>query len=368
VSRVVAMKCYGYDWLERLGLSEDEAADRLALHGCDWALLQNAIDPLPGSAVEQLAPAGHDEGRFRAALRERGMRVFETTSVFFQPEEHRRHPDLRPVADDGSVMEPYDWYVGLCPSSPDYLAERVELMERVVERHRPDGVFISFIRFPGFWELWLPGTQRRDVREYCFCERCLSRFQEETGVSLRSGGDAVDRLQGELRPQWTDWKCSLIAGVVAELGAAARRVDADIEVLLNGIALGADDLGGAAVELLGQDLGRMSARGEHVELMFYHQILARRPGPWIRELTAQLRPQVHGNLLACLQTKAAYLEPPYDPAERAPEIPIEECREALQATAESPADGVCIFHWADLVEDDEHGGRMGAAVREFKGT
>jgi hypothetical protein len=358
---VVALKCYGYEWRDRFGLSEDEAADRLESHGCDWALLQNAIDPLPGSAVEQVAPRELDEDRFRAVLRDRGMRVFESTSVFFQPEEHRRRPDLRPVADDGTVMQPYDWYVGLCPSSPEYLAERVKLMERVVERYRPDGVFISFIRFPGFWELWLPGTQRREVREYCFCERCLSRFQEESGMSLGTGEDAVERLQGELRAQWTDWKCDLIAGVVAELGKAAG-----VEVLLNGIALGSNDLGGAAVELLGQDLARMSARGEHVELMFYHQILARRPGPWIRDLTEELRPRVQGNLLACLQTKAAYLEPPYDPAARAPEIPLEEFHEGLTAAAEGPADGVCVYHWADLVEDDQHGGRMGAALRELK--
>jgi hypothetical protein len=363
VSATVAIKCYGYDWLERFGLGEDEAADRLAAHGCDWALVQNALDPLPASAVDQGVPPGHDEGRFRAALRDRGMRVFETTSVFFQPEEHRRRPDLRPVADDGTVMEPYDWYVGLCPSSPEYLSERVELMEQVVHRYQPDGVFISFIRFPGFWELWLPGTRREEVREYCFCERCRARFQKDTGIGLSS--DAVARLQGELRSRWTDWKCSLIANVVKELGDAARRLDPNIEVLLNGIALGAGDLGGAGVELLGQDLARMSARGEHVELMLYHQILAREPGPWIERLTRELRPRVQGLLLAGLQTKAAYLGPPHDPALRAPDIPFEEYLSALRAAIAPPSDGVSLYHWADLLEDDERGGRMGAALLEL---
>jgi hypothetical protein len=368
LNRIVAIKCYGFDWHDRFGLSESVAADRLSSYAADWALLQNAIDPLPTSDVEQRIPKDVDERRLREALRERGIRTFETTAVYFQPDAYRRHPGLRPIAADGSVMQPFDWYVGLCPSSDEYLSERAALIEEVAAKLEPDGIFLSFIRFPGFWESWTPGASRASISEYCFCPRCLERFQRETSVELpATRRDAVALLQGELRPLWTAWKCELIAGATIALASAARRGNPGTEVLINGVALGRHDLSDAGRELLGQDLGRLSREAEHTELMLYHQILARRPRPWIRETVDELRPQVSGTLLACLQTSPAYLTGPHAALARKRSIPFAEFTEALQAVAESGADGVGIYHWTDLLEDDKvHDGRMGRALRAFR--
>ena len=155
----------------------------MARHGIDWALVQNLIDPLPGTAVTQIAPPStYGDRRFRDALRERGIRTFEATSVFFRPLAYESQPDLQPLNASGARMERFGWYVGLCPSSPAYLGERAAVMEEVASSFQPDGVFLSFIRYPAFWELWMPETSRSQIEEYCFCERCLERFQSETGI------------------------------------------------------------------------------------------------------------------------------------------------------------------------------------------
>ena len=65
LNRIVTIKCYGFDWHDRFGLSESEAAARLATYATDWALLQNSIDPLPSSDVEQKVPKRVDERRLR---------------------------------------------------------------------------------------------------------------------------------------------------------------------------------------------------------------------------------------------------------------------------------------------------------------
>jgi hypothetical protein len=363
--RLVAIKCYGFDWQDRFGLSEPEAAGRLAAHGADWALLQNTLDPLPGSDVEQHVPAAVDERRLRSLLRERGIKVFETTSVFFQPGLLSRRPDLRPVAADGRRMEPFGWYVGLCPSDERYLAQRVELMERVVAELEPDGVFLSFIRFPGFWEAWTPKVRREQIAEYCFCERCLARFRRDTGIELPPRG-APALLQGELRGAWTEWKCALIAAAARALGRAARRTRPGIEVLINGVPLRRGDLGGAAEEVLGQDLGRLSVDAEHTEVMAYHQILAREPVNWIEELVADVRPRVKGTLLACLQLAPAYTTGVHAGAGRRADMTRNEILRALDAVAASGCDGVGIYHWSDLLADDRSGGRLGRALRAFR--
>lgn len=368
MDRIVAMKCYGFDWLLRFGLTEEQAADRLLAHGVDWALLQNMRDPLPSSDVEQQPPRGHDEVRFRALLRERGIRVYESTAVYFQPAHFDARPELRPVGADGRTMERVGWYVGLCPSDRAYLAERAALMREVVSALEPDGVFLSFLRFPGFWEAWTAGTRRADVPEYCFCDRCLARFQEETGHSLPAGGApaAAPLLQSELRAAWTDWKCGVIAEAARTLRAAARETRPGVEALLNGIPFGPHDLGDVTREVLGQDIELITEDVEDAELMVYHQILAESPGDWIPRLIRDVRPRAHGRLFGCIQTAAAYADGVRLGSRRRPDLPVEDVEEALGALAASSADGVIVYHWSDVLADDAHGGRIARALRAYK--
>lgn len=369
MNRIVAMKSYGFDWANRFGLSAAEAAATFVRQGVDWVLLQNLRDPLPGSAVDQAPPGpGYDDRRLRDALRARGLRTYESTAVFFQPASLAAHPDLRPIDAEGRPFEQVGWYAGLCPSSSSYLAARSALMEEVVATFEPDGIFLSFIRFPGFWEMWMPETPRSAIREYCFCDRCLARFQQETGIVLPEGSAAVRArvLQGELRTEWTAWKCGLIAGVVAALREAAERQRPGIEVMVNGVALGRGDYGNAVMEVLGQGLEALSGSADQVELMFYHQILRRDPVPWISAMTAEARRRTPRAILACLQGKADYLDPLYAAGRRRPTIPVAELEAALGAVAASAADGVMFYHWRDFLEDEAGGGRMTAALRAFK--
>jgi len=360
VHRVVGVKSYGYDWANVHGLSMADAADRLVRHGVDWVLVQNDLDPLPGSAVDQRPPAhGYDDRSFRAHLRERGRMVYESTAVFFAPDAFDADPALRPVGSDGRVFTPVGWYVGICPSDPAYLARKAERIARVVERFDPAGVFISFIRFPGFWELWMPETPREDIVEYCFCPRCLALFEAETGLELPPG-DTVRRaavLTRELRAEWTAWKCSLVARAVRGLREAATAVKPGVQILLNGFGLGGDDFGNAVEEVLGQRFADLNPVVDHYELMFYFQIQRRDPARWIPARVAEARAQTDRTVLACLQGGPEYLEPMYDAGRRSRVITDSEWESALRATARSGADGALVYSWRDLLADEARGGR-----------
>jgi hypothetical protein len=370
VRDIVAVKNYGFEWYLRYGLSEADAAAAMVRHGIDWVAVQNLRDPLPTSAVIQERPGPpYEDRRFREALKQQGLRVFEATAVFFRPEAYEARPDLRPVDATGRVMERFGWYVGLCPTNPAYLAERAAVMEEVVSTLEPDGVFLSFIRFPGFWELWMPETRREDIVEYCFCERCLRLFSESSGQDL-GGGSTAERsaiLRGELRDEWTAWKCGVIRDVIGTLGGAARRARPGVEVLINGVALGRGDYGNAVSEVLGQSVESIGSVADHIELMFYHQIMRRDPVAWITRLTREVRPRTGMTMLACLQGKPDYLDDLYAPGARHPTIPFEEYAAALRAVADSPADGVMVYHWVDFLHDELEGeGRMVEALRSFK--
>ena len=106
---------------------------------------------------------------------------------------------------------------------------------------------------------------------------------------------------------------------------------------------------------------------DHVELMFYHQIMRRDPVAWISQLTREVRPRTDMTMLACLQGKPDYLGELYAAGRRDPTIPFEEYVAALRAVAESPADGVMVYHWVDFLENELTGdGRMVEALQAFK--
>ncbi|MFN8518659.1 MAG: hypothetical protein U0667_04535 [Chloroflexota bacterium] len=369
MNHIVAMKNYGFAWHTVFGLSEVDAASRMADQGIDWVVVQNLIDPVPTSAVDQAPPpATYSDLRFRDALRRQGIRVFEASAVFFRPDALDADPSLRPIGVDGRPMERLGWYVGLCPTSPTYLASRMEVAERVASELQPDGLFLVFIRFPGFWEDWMPETTRADIAEHCCCDRCLERFQRDTGLWLPEGSvqERAAVLTHELRDAWTGWKCDVIAGVVRDLRTAARRGQPDAEVWLNGAGFGRSDYGDAVEQVLGQDLDKLGRVADDLELMFYHQIQRREPAPWIASLVAEARPRFPGKLLACLQTKPDYLDGIYAWARRRPEIPLGEHLDALRAVARSQADGVMVYLWSDYLEDEARGGGLTEALRRFK--
>lgn len=366
---VVAVKCYGFEWMTDLGLDESSAAATMASHGADWALVQNVIDPLPTSGVAQRIPDHYDESRFRDEIRSHGIKVFESTAVFFQPHEVERDETLRPVADDGSPMTMFDWYLGVSPHSQAYLDRRVALMEEVVSTHQPDGVFLSFIRFPGFWEALTVDVPRQDVRDYGFSAGSLARFQADTGIELPDAPTAVQAriVLGDLRSRWTAWKCGVVRDSVQQLVDAANRVRPGTECLINGLPFPRNERGNLSEEIFGQDLGGISTVAEHIEAMVYHQILKQDPERWIPQVVADLRPRVQGTLLPCIQTTPAYGEAPHAEAGRRPELPPEEVVTAIRAIAGTPADGVSVYHWTDVAAEERTGeGLIANALRAYK--
>ena len=368
MSPIVGVKAYGWQWADEHGLSMAQAAQRMASHGVDWALVQNLIDPLPGSAVAQLPPGGrYDDTVWVDELRTHGIRTYQSTAVTFSPDDFAAHADLRPVSATGEVFTPFTWYYGICPSSPTYLERKAERFAEAVSRTQPDGVFLSFLRFPAFWELWLPGTPRSAIDEYCFCDRCTGLFEEGTGVQLPNGVVArAAVLTHELRDAWTGFKCDLVARTAGRLRQAAHEAKPGVDVILNSFGLGNSDFGNAVEEVLGQRFSDLDPVIDHYELMFYFQIQKRDPVSWIPARVAEARRTTSRTVLACLQGGAEYLEDVYRDGGRRREITDQDWREALAAVATSGADGVMIYSWRDLLADEAQGGRRVADLLAYK--
>lgn len=371
---VVGVKAYGWEWANDLGMSMADAAQTMRSQGINTVLAQNLIDPLPTSAVDQAPPlTGYDDYQWTQTLRENDLTVYQTTAFFFDPAEYAAHPELRGIDQWGREAEQFGWYRGINPTDPDYLERKIDKVCRAVETTKPDGLFLSFFRFPGFWELWLPdapgfeGTKRRDIAEFGFDPRSLRAFADATGIEVgaKERGLAAQEILANHHAAWVAWKTGWLVEVAAQVKEAVESVHPGTTLMLNGFGLGEQDFGAASREVLGQDLTQLSEVIDVIELMFYFQIQKRDPLTWIPERIREARQMSGLPILADLQAGAEYLDAIYDPGRRQREITAEDWLRALQGVDLSGADGVLIYSWRDLLRDQAAGGERVRRLQQY---
>jgi hypothetical protein len=372
------MKVYDYQWAASFGMDAATAADELARDGIETVLVRNQIDPLPTSGVDQEAyltsgapiSVATDRG-WSDALRAAGLRVYQTTALFFDPELLQSFPDARPVDANGNQDAGFDWYLGVCPTHEDYLEVKIDRLQRVAAVLEPDGLFLSFTRYPGFWENWVPDYIFSNADRFCFCTRCRAMFCDYLGLELPRG-DAETQARDILEEHgaaWTAWRSRRIVTVVDRVAAAVRAVRPDLEIMLNTLAFPASDFDGldARREIGSQDLAALRETVDRFELMTYLQIL-RRPASWLAIVVADARRALPDRPLYCtLQVAPLYTDGVHAGRGRAAEITAEVLDRSARSALAAGADGLVFYHWTDFLVDEAAGGRKRAVLRGLAG-
>jgi hypothetical protein len=378
-----AMKVYDLQWFTTFGMSYDEAAAALAADGIDTVLTQNQIDPLPSSGVDQrdyLARfddrlARYDDGAWITALRTHGLRVIQTSAVFFDPPSLERFPDARPIDADGRAQVPIDWYAGICPTHEGHLAEKVAKLRRVVAELQPSALFLQFLRYPGFWEnwTWSPDYVFSNSDRFCFCNRCRSDCANDLGITLPAGDIASQAatILSHHAEAWTDWRCRRISDVVARIRSTVVEEQPHVSIMLNTLPFPASDFDGRNVrrEFAAQDLSLLAPHVERFELMTYLQIL-NRPISWIRPAVADAKQSlpVGHEVVSTLQVDALYTDGVHRERCRAPVVTAAEIEAAAFEALDAGADGLVFYHWTDFLHDEAQGGSKRAALRRITGA
>jgi hypothetical protein len=376
-----AMKVYDLQWFTTFGMDVDQAADALAEDGIDVVLTQNHIDPLPTSGVDQHEYLtryrdrirGYDDRAWVDALKRHGLTVLETSAVLFDPPALSRFPDARPVDANGEPHAGFDWYVGVCPTHEGYLDERVARLARVVEELSPDGLFLQFIRYPGFWEnwTWSPDYQFSDSDRYCFCDRCRSRFSDALHISLPQGDPASQArfILTHHGTEWTNWRCGVIADIVRRVREIGTANSDGTQLMLNTLPFPSTDFGNQDVrrEIAAQDLRLLFPYTDRFELMTYLQIL-NRPVSWLRTAIEDARAELDnsGSAVVCtLQGDALYTEGIHGSRMRPPTVTADEIFAEATAAIDAGASGLVFYHWTDFLVDEAAGGRKREALRSI---
>lgn len=278
---------------------------------------------------------------YRRLAKEYSVATFIIFPVFFNAEELEKHPDLFALTADGEKASD-DWVKFVCPTREDYRKERIEYARRLVRDCDPDGLSLDFIRFFVFWEKVYPERTLSSLPQTCFDRSCLDKFQSEMSIKIPEGLPGPREkarwiLDNHLQ-DWTAWKCRVIAGMVKDLAAEARKIKPGLKINVHAVPWRKDDFGGAIKTIAGQDLGQIAAYTDFVSPMCYHHMVLRDPA-WVHSVVADVAAYAGRAVLPSIQVNEAYINKT---------LPVPEFEAALAEALKPPSKGVVFWSWDAL--------------------
>jgi hypothetical protein len=371
----LGFKIYDNDWFLKFGLGPEQAADLLAYMGATFVIAQSRFLPMQDSAVE--SQVREVEGRyqelddvaFRNALRERGIAYFGCLNICFDPNFAAAHPELVPIDQFGRKEVQQDWYIGLPPDRQENLDHKIAILKRSVSALDPDGIHLGFVRWPGFWEIWLSDVDRAAMPDYCYSPQTLRRFCEAAKVdlSLIDATAAARMITDRYRREWREWKCGVTVTAIGEIRRAVQTKRPETAIAINTLPFFRSDFDDAVEEVFGQDIAGLSEVVDVFEVMSYHQILRRDAG-WPAAVGCDIKQRTKRDVICTLQAKALYLEGMHAGRGRSTKISAEELGRAVDALEKSVVDGMCIFTFSQLLEirQTDEGRKMVDRVARFR--
>ena len=353
----LGFKIYDNDWFLKHGLAPEQAADLLAEMGTTFVIAQSRLLPMQDSAVESEVREidgryqSLDDIAFRNALRERGIAYFGCLNTCFDPALAAAHPELLPIDQFGRIEEKQDWYIGLPPDRQQNLDHKIAILERAVPALDPDGIHLGFVRWPGFWETWLPDVDRAKMPDYCYSPQTLRRFCEAANLDLplQNAVAAAQIVAKHHRREWRDWKCGVTAEAIRQIRNAVHVKRPGTAIAINTLPFFQSDFDNAVEEVFGQDIARLSEAVDVFEVMTYHQILGR-DAAWPAAVGSDIKRRTNRNVICTLQAKALYLEGMHAGRGRSSEISAQEFAQAVDHLEKSVVDGMCVFTFSQLLE------------------
>jgi len=313
--------------------------------------------PMPDSAVKsevsaELAEryAAYNDRNFRDALARFGILYVPSCIMFFDPAALTADPTLAAIDATGRRMERIDWYVGIPPTRRSHVAAKLRAIETAVRVLEPDAIHLGFMRWPGFWELWMPDRRREDFPEYSYDLETLREFQADTGTMLPSldPEKAASFIATKASDVWVDWKCRVVVEAIRQVKEKARRFRPDIEVVLNTVPFGKLDFDNAVEKVFGQRFESLAEVVDVFEVMTYHQIL-KRPPEWISRIGEEIKARTERTTVCTLQAVPLYLDAMHAKENRAQTLDAKEFERATRLVANSNVDGMVFFVWADFL-------------------
>lgn len=347
----LGMKIYNSKWYFEYNLSYDELVRYLKDWGINFVLAVPPSLPMPNDVKKNIVPqqfakrfSKYNDQKFRQVLLDNKIKYFIASTMFFDPTAIEKNEKLRPIDNKGKPMLKDDWYIGIPPSFDSYVNKKKDSILASVRELKPDGIFLTFMRWPGFWEIWTSDRRRLDFSEYSFDKYSLKKFNEQTDIKLPELDvkDISTWIYNNVKDEWVDWKCNVIENIVNQIKRDVNIIYPGTKIMLNGIPFGRDDFDNAEIEVFGQRPEKLGNIIDLLEVMTYFQIL-KKPVSWIKEIIDELSERFAKKTYCTIPSMPYYIEGNYTKDYRKKEISLQEFKLAIETAIDSKSSGAIFF-------------------------
>lgn len=294
-----------------------------------------------------------------ALLRAERVQVYAEFNTLHAAEYLKEHPDAAPIGTDGQVSPPPQGWQGICPTHDGYRRFRMDAFRKLLQDFAIDGVWLDYHHSHASWEQAEP-----DMPDTCFCDRCLRRFQDTTGIRLPEAPAAkrAALLLSTHRPAWIRWRLNLFTDWVREFRSIleATRPSALLGTFHN--AWSDEDLAGARLEKLAIDLKAQAAYVDVFSPMVYHARFGHSTDPaWIARQVTWLGKHLG---ISGVAGERHRIWPIVQISDWGESVPVDQVPTVLELGIRRPATGVIVFAWGGLRKEPA---KIAAIGRAFRG-
>jgi hypothetical protein len=255
----------------------------------------------------------------------------------------KENPDARPIGADGDVSPPPDGWQGICPTHPGYRRDRMDAFRKALAAAPIDGVWLDYHHAHASWE-----QARPNLPDTCFCDRCVSLFQQSTRISFDGAAGAARARQILERHQsaWVQWRCDVFTAWVREFREIIDRERPGALLGTFHCPWSESDWDGALKQKLAIDLKAQAKYLDVLSIMPYHARFGHSNEPaWISRQTTAL-----GQLLGIKGEPVERLKiwPIVQLSDWGETVTVSQVHEVLEHGTRAPATGVMVFVWGTL--------------------
>ncbi|WP_194778127.1 glycoside hydrolase family 10 protein [Pararhodonellum marinum] len=290
----------------------------------------NAIFPRSISLNDQLFQTAQSEG----------VKVYVEFPTLNGKEYLEKYPEAWPINELGEKAEPADWFMGICPTDPEFKAYRKDQLRTLLGRYPVDGIWLDYLHWHGQFE-----TPEPILPETCFCDRCVHSFEKSSQVKLPKGNSRLKSqwILSKYNKEWRQWRSQVLTDWVKELKQVVKTTKPDALLGIFYCAWYPDEFGGALTKNLGIDLKALSEEVDVFSPMLFHLMMGREI-TWVDEYTKWLGPYIQNE-----SGTGPRIWPIVQAHDQPGMVTAEAFRQVLMRGSQKPATGIMMFSEEALI-------------------